>query len=506
MRGLRAPMSVVEALERAGEPLSPAVREALVMLCARVRLLEEENALLRRRIAELEPLEDLVAKLQAHVRELEARLGLDSTNSSKPPSSDPPHRKPKRSKRPRSGRKRGAQPGHRGAHRTLYSPERVDQVVEHRPATCRHCRTSLDGAPEVGAPGRHQVIDLPPVRAHITEHRTVTRVCPACRRRTRAELPSELRGRHFGPRLVAFSAMLMSRFRMSRRQLTVFLGDLLDVEAPALGTTQAFVHEAADALLAPYREIRRAVRRTAVAHADETGWWLRDLRRWLWVAVSKRAALFRLARRRSAAGARALLGRAFGGLLVTDRYAAYNGQPDARRQFCWAHLVRSFQALADRGTEGARVGELALQECSRLFAAHRRYCAGTLTHAELARELAPVRARFWRLLQRGAASNDGKARKLSRSLLRRWDCLWTFLRHEGVPPTNNAAERALRGAVIHRKLSFGSKSGQGMRFLERIFSVNETCRMNHIDILDYLTRTIVAHRAGAPAPRLLPTR
>lgn len=499
-------MAVVDALEKSGEPLSPAVREALVTLLARVRELEEENALLRRRIGELEP---LVVKLQARIRELEARLGLDSTNSSKPPSSDPPHRKPKRSKRP-SGRKRGAQPGHRGAHRMLLPTGRVDAAREHRPAVCRHCGTSLEGAAEVGAPGLHQVIELPPVRAHVTEHRTVTCICPRCRRRTKAKLPAGLRGKHFGPRLVAFSAMLMSRFRMSRRQLAAFLGDLLDVEAPALGTTQAFVHEAAAALLAPYGEIRRAVRRARVANADETGWWLRDLRRWLWVAVSqvgpRRAAFFRLGRRRGAADACGLLGSAFGGILVTDRYAAYNGHPDARRQFCWAHLERTFRGLAGHGGEGGHLGALAVRECRRLFDADRRYRAGELTHAELRGELAPLRARFTRLLRRGARSDDPKARALSRSLLRRRDCLWTFLRHEGVPTTNNAAERALRGAVIHRKLSFGSKSGQGMRFLERIFSVNETCRMNDTDILDYLTRAIVAHRAAAPAPRLLPSR
>lgn len=362
----------------------------------------------------------------------------------------------------------------------------------------------------MGAPWRHQVTELPIIRAEITEHRVVTCVCPMCDLRTKATLPIELRGKHFGPRLVAFGAMLMSRFRMSRRQLSAFLSDLLDVEAPSLGTTQAFVDEVSRGLLAPYREIRRAVRRSSVAGADETGWRLRDLRRWLWVAVTAQATLYRFGRRRGAADFRALVGRAFGGILGTDCWGAYNGQPPERRQLCWAHLSRDFQGIAEREGAGSSanssIGRLGVREVARLLAAHGRYADGTITHAEMRRELAPVRARLARLLRRGTQSDDRKTRALSRDLLRRWVSLWPFLRCEGVPPTNNGSERALRSAVIHRKLSFGSKSGKGMRFLEHIFSVNETCRMHDKKILGYLTNVIEAHRAGRPIPRLLPTR
>ena len=505
---LSSPTAVAafESLEQRAAQL-----EELVRLALRRAELERERADLEHERAEM--LEELCRRLEAdkddletRLRDVEARLELDSTNSSKPPSSDPPQAKPKRRSKRRSGKKRGGQRGHAGAHRSLVPGERVDEMIEHRPDACRHCHASLEGAPTVGAPGRHQVTELPEVRAHITEHRTLTCVCPRCQRRTKAPLPAELRGKHFGPRLVAFSAMLMSRFRMSRRQLAAFLGDLLDVEPPALGTTQAFADEVRGALLEPYREIRRAVRRSDVVGADETGWRLRELRRWLWVAVSKTATLFRFGRRRGAADVRALRGRAFGGILVTDRWSAYNGHPDERRQFCWAHLKRNFQGVAERGGPGARLGELGVAECRRLFGAHGRYAAGLVTHAELVRELAPVRARFARLLRRGAASEDRKARALSRDLLRRWPSLWTFLRHKGVPPTNNASERAIRGPVIHRKLSFGSKRGKGLRFLERIFSVAETCRMHERSILDYLTKVMVAHRAGAPTPRVLTTR
>lgn len=466
-------MSIVEQLEAAGEVLSPAVREALIML-------------------------------EARVRELEARLGLNSTNSSKPPSSDPPHLK--RTKKRRSGRKRGGQKGHPGHRRELLPPERVDVVIDHRPDTCRRCGHSLADAPDVGAPGRHQVIELPPVRAHVSEHRTHSLACPNCGQWTKATLPAELGGKHFGPRLTAFAVRLVSTFRLSRRKLGDFLGELLDVEPPSLGTTQRFCDEASAALLDPYREARRAVRRSAVAYVDETGWTLRGETRWTWAAVTRRATLYRIGRSRSARERRRLLGRDFEGILGTDRWSAYASHPAERHQLCWAHLKRNFQALVDRGGASRPVGDRALAECERLFRAWRRHAEGELTHPQLARELAPLRARFARLLGRGAASEDRKARALCRNLQGRWISLWTFLRIEGVRPTSNPAERALRTPVIWRKLCFGSNSGKGLRFTERVLTVTETCTQHQQNVLEYLTRAIVAARENRPAPRLLPAR
>jgi transposase len=242
-------------------------------------------------------LEAQVEQLQAKIRELEARLGTNSKNSSKPPSSDWPQAK-KRAKKGRS-LKRGTKQGHEGSGRTLLPQDRVDAVVEHRPEQCRHCGQPLEGVPTSGEPGRWQVIELPPVRAHVTEHRTLCCRCPACGRRNRGALPAFVEGSHFGARLVAFAAMLTSRFRLSRRQLGEFFSDLLDVPAPSLGSTQAFRDEVSDALLAPYKQIRTRVRASEIAWVDETGWSLRGMSRWTWVAVTKGATLFRIGRNRS---------------------------------------------------------------------------------------------------------------------------------------------------------------------------------------------------------------
>lgn len=485
-------MNISTELERAGEILSPAVLFALELLeerthlqDKRIVLLEEENRTLRDR-----------------VRDLEARLAGNSTNSSRPPSSDPPGTL--RPKKRRSGKKRGGQPGHKGTCRSLLPLERVDHFIPHRPSSCRRCGHSLAEAVEVGTRGRHQIVELPEIGAHVIEHQMLTLGCPNCGQHTRAPLPAELRRRHFGPRLVAFAATLTSRFRLSRRLVTELFRDLLDVPQPSIGTIQAMADETSAATLDTFREIRCHVRASPTLAVDETGWKLREHTRWVWAAVAPTATYFRIAPSRAGREREALLGRDPPGVITTDRWRAYDGHPLERRQLCWAHLMRNFQGVADAGGAGAALGNTGVAECERLFSAWRRYSTGELSHAELRLTIKPLRARFRRLLTRGEGSPDRRARALTRDLLRLWPALWTFLGTEGVEPTSNAAERALRKPVIQRKITLGSNSGKGLRFTERMLSISETCRQSQIHLQGYLERAIVSHRRGDPTPRLLP--
>jgi transposase len=470
-------MSVLESLEQSGEVLSPAVRAALTLLEAQL-----SNA-------------------QERIRELELRLGMNSRNSSKPPSSDPPQ-----AKRGVSGRrgKRGASKGHPGAGRKLLPEERIDDIIEYRAECCRRCGSSLASAPTTGEPGRWQTIELPPVRAHITEHRTLCCVCTGCGTRNRGELPPVVRTSHFGPRLVAFNAMLMSRFRLSRRQLRDLLSDLLDVPAPSLGSAQAHQEEVGAALLAPYQEIRAAVRQSTLAWVDETGWSLRGQSRWAWAAVSTRATLFRIGRNRSTRSRELLLGRDFPGVLTSDRWRAYDQHPLERRQLCWAHLKRNLQGIADAKGAGAHFGLWGVREAERLFGLWHQHQQGEISRAELRRAMVPLRMRFRRLLRGALRSADRRARAFGGDLLRLWPALWTYVHREGVEPTNNRAERALRAPVIRRKLCFGSQSGAGLRATERLLSVTETCRQHQRNLLGYLSDALTAHREQLPAPALLP--
>ena len=385
--------------------------------------------------------------------------------------------------------------------------ERVDYVMDRRPEACRHCGHSLEHVVASDPLGRHRVVELPPIRAMVTEHRTYALSCPACGKTSRSVLPDEIGRKCFGARLSALAVLLTSRFRMSRRDQNAFFHDLLDVPAPSVGMTQIFLDEAATALHPAYQEIRSAVRASSAAGADETGWSLRGETRWIWTATTERATLFRLGRSRSAQEYSRLLGRSYGGLLTSDRWSAYKRHPLEQRQLCWAHLRRNFEGLCLRGGAAAQTGGWGVRECDRLFHAWHRYVRGELSSAELRKEMRPIRARFRRLLHCGAESESRRTAAMCRNLLGLWPALWRFPHEDaldaGVEPTNNAAERALRRAVLWRKTSYGSQSGKGLRVTERLLSITETARQNSVDLLDYLAQAITAHRQNAPAPPLL---
>jgi transposase len=466
-------MTLLEHLEAAGETLSPAVRAVVKGLEATVALQEER------------------------IRELEARLAQNSTNSSKPPSSDPPGvarpgKKPK-------GRKRGGQPGHRGHHRMILPPERVEEVV-HEPESCEHCGHSLADAEE-GRPAHvHQVVELPPIRAEVKEHRMLCLRCPKCSGLTRAPLPAEVGGKHFGPRLTALAGLLAGHYRMSRRSVVDLLGRVLDVPAPSLGSTEACTQETSAALELAYREALADVRASQWAGADETPWKLRGKKMWLWVGVAKRATVFRVTRGRGAKELEGLLGD-FEGIVSSDRWCAY--QIYGKRQLCWAHLARNFKKLGLRGGKAAQFAAEGEQVCDRVFERWRCYREGTLERDALKQGMRKIQASFRRLVERGAESINRKVAGLCRNLLKLWPSLWTFLDEE-VELTNNTAERALRKAVLWRKNCFGNQSEDGLRYAERILSVSATCQQQQIHPLDFVARSITALRSGTPAPKLLP--
>jgi transposase len=442
--------------------------------------------------------------LQARIRELEARLGQNSSNSARPPSSDPPHVPPKR-RAASSGRKRGGQPGHRGAFRALLPVEQVDEVVTVVPEGCRHCGQPF---PETATRRRrrvwrHQVVELLPLAVRVTEYQMMARRCPACGQRTRADLPAGVPRRPFGVRLTAVIALLSGRSRLSRREVRQLLQDLWAVRV-SLGAVVR-QEQAQSAALAPVvEETRAAVQPAAVVNMDETSWRQERQRAWLWTVVTAELTVFWTDRRRSGAVVEALLGADFAGVVGSDRWSAYSRFPADQRAVCWAHLKRDFEALVDRGGQAMPTGRWGLAEIERLFALWHRFRAGEFDRQELRRRLVPLQARLGRLLRRGREHLDDKAAGLCRELTKWWPALWTFARVEGVEPTNNGAERALRPAVLWRKGSFGSDSEAGSRFAERLLTVVASCRQQGRPLLAFLVAAGEAVLRGSPPPSLLP--
>jgi transposase len=467
-------MSIVEQLEAVGAVLPPPARAVL---------------------EQVEAVVALVPVLQERIHDLEARLTQNSTNSSKPPSSDGPGvvRPAKKAK----GRKRGGQPGHRGHHRMLLPPERVDEVRVHAPQACEHCGHSLAGAEEALPAQVHQTVELPTIRAEVTEHRMMCLRCVKCSGITRAPVPEG--GKGFGPRLTALVGVLAGHYRMSRRSVQDLVGRLLDVPAPSLGSTEACTQETSAALEAAYREVLAEVRRGWRAGVDETPWKLCGQKKWLWVGVGDRATAFHIGHSRGKQELREFLGD-FEGIVNSDRWCSY--QACAKRQLCWAHLIRNFRKLALRGGKAAEFAAEGEKICDRVFERWRSHRGGALARDELKRGMSGIQEALRRLLESGAKSINNRVARMCRNLLKLWESLWTFL-DEPVEPTNNAAERALRKAVLWRKNCFGNQSEAGLRYAERILSISATCQQQGIHPLDFVARAIAALRAGTPAPTIL---
>jgi len=446
---------------------------------------------------------DQQQRLQARVADLEGRLSQHSGNSSRPPSSDPPSAPPLPQRAP-TGRPRGAQPGHPGHHRDLLPSDQVDELVVHRPTTCPHCQTALPPDLPATTVLRQQVWELPPIQPHVTEHQFPTITCPQCQAPMRAPRPPEVPPGSFGPHLVALVALLHGRFHTSTRDLALLLDDLWQLPV-SLGSIPALYQTASAALAPVYTAIQRTVQGQAVANVDETPWRENRQQRYLWVAVTLVATLFRVARR-SRAALEDLLGAPFGGIVGSDRYKAYAHLPPTQRQLCWAHLKRDWQFFRERDGPVGAWGDAAMAQIDKLFTTWHRFRNGELDRAGLQAEMAPIQAELRALVERGRDELPWeKARGFCRDLLGGWPALWTFVTAAGVEPTNNAAERAVRPAVLWRKGCYGTDSEEGSRFVERILTVTTTCRQQQRAALPFIADAVRAHWAGLPAPVLMPT-
>jgi transposase len=444
-----------------------------------------------------------VAELEALVRELQARLGRNSSNSSLPPSANPPAAPAPVVKKP-TGKKPGGQPGHPPALRTRLPADRVHHVHVLAPTHCRRCRAPLpaQAGPGDPEPTWHQVAELPRRPVEVTEYQGHARTCPGCGTVTHAAIPAEVKAHSVGPRLAAALAFLTGRAHLSKRAVEDVAETVLGAPV-ALGTVSRLEGQLSEALQAGHAEAAEAVRRAAVKCVDETGWKKAGRPRWLWAAVTRTVALFVAHAGRGAAGLRALLGEAFAGILCTDRWAVYERLPVGRRQLCWAHLRRDFQAMVDRGGAAAAVGSELLALSGVLFDLWYKARDGTRTRRWFRRLVQEIRPDVASALRQGAACACAKTAATCRELLAWEPAMYTFAFHEGVEPTNNAAERALRPAVLWRKRSFGCHSEEGCRFVERLLTVVQTLRLQGRDVLDYLQAALTAHRHGLPAPKLL---
>lgn len=447
----------------------------------------------------IEELEALVARLTRRVAELEAQLAQFSGNSSRPPSSDPPGAPPP-SRPKRTGRRRGGQPGHEKHTRLLLPPEEVDKIQTCKPKACRRCGKALTGNDP--NPHRHQVIELPKVKATVEEFQLHALECETCGITTRATLPAGVPTSSFGPRLQALVAVLSGAYRLSKRAIEELVEDAFGVPI-ALGSISNLEQATSEVLAAPVEEIARAIAKEPIVHMDETGWFEQSKRAWLWIAVSTRMALFAIRHSRGAKVAKELLGKAFSGILISDRWSAYEWVDVLRRQLCWAHLLRQFLGFQSYDAEAKAIGRSLELLTEAMFHLWHRVRDGTMTRKDFQKRMERLRTHVVARLHEGTECSVRAVAGRCREILELEPALWTFVYVEGVEPTNNVGERGIRHGVMWRKTSFGTDSPNGSRFVERILTVVTTLRIQKRNVLNYLTEVCEASLHGRPAPSLL---
>ncbi len=386
----------------------------------------------------------------------------------------------------------------------LLPPERVTRTKQFVPDACANCHAELprEAGPADPEPKRFQTVEVPPIPLEVMEYQAHARTCACCGHVTHATVPAEIRAHSVGARLTATLAYLTGCHGISKRGAEEIVETVFGVPI-ALGTVANLEQEVSAALAPAHQEAIAAVRRADVKFADETSWKLWGKLCWLWAAATVNVAVFVIHAKRSALGLAVLLGEEINGILHSDRWHVYLQVPEERRQLCWAHLKRDFQKIVDCGGPSVFVGRRGLRIVKELFAAWHAFQKGKVTRRKLGTLIEPLQRRLGKALVEGGLGDDARVAKFCGNLLELESALWTFATHEGVEPTNNYMERLLRRAVLWRRRSFGCNSESGCRFVERILTVVQTCRLHGKNALEYLHNAVHNHRRGLACPCLL---
>ena len=472
-------------------------------------LLRAENERLRRKLAEQD---QQLAEQQKLITDLERQLAFrkqNSTNSSKPPSSDglAGESRTRGRKTCKSRRKPGGQPGHRGHGRAIVPAEQVDETKTVLPAHCSHCQGDLPQHPDrvqsTGSVRRHQVVELPVIKAHVTEYQFPEVICPQCGKATREAVPPELQ-RQTGPQLTAWAAYLTVVCRMPRRVLKDLTEQALGIPM-SVGNTQACWEEVSAAVAGPCQELEQQLSREPVLNVDETGWRTNGEKRFLWAFVAARFVVYTIALTRGSELLIQMLGAVFAGILCSDRFSGYLKYHQGQAQYCWAHLKRNLLGVLEftKRTATERFCRDALALHARLFRLWHKFKSGQIRREQLMRRSILLQKNFFALAEANLDDADRQVQNLAQALFVHAERWFTFLQYEGVEPTNNSAERALRTGVQWRKISFGNRSAAGETATARMLSVTQTCRLRQRNSLQYLTEAVANHRRGLPVASLL---
>lgn len=442
-------------------------------------------------------LKEEIQQLKAEIKDLKDKLNTNSSNSSKSPSQDPFR---ERKKNKTAERTKGAQQGHQGHSRRLIPLEQVQTQHNLKPNICPHCQSNSFDKEVIGMEVR-QVVELPEMPPDVTQYNIHTCRCSCCGKHVKADIPNEAKY-GFGPRLMGFITSLSGEFRLSKRQVVALVGKI-GIKICS-GSVCKIHNRACQILENPYEEIKKYTLKKDHLNVDETSWKTLGKMRWVWIGCSDDSVFFEIKASRSTRAFQEVFGTFKGGL-TTDRYNAYNIH-QGERQLCWSHADRDFEKIASREGFDKTIGEMLLECKEMVFNLWHHFKGREITRDDLIRRIEEGPKGDMKLLFKIGIAHEGcqnKTKATCMDFYNHFDMLWVFVYKENIEPTNNAAEQGLRHGVIWRKLSYGTQSEMGERFVERVMTVAETLKRQTRNSFDYFTTCFREFIRGGHSPPVL---
>lgn len=449
----------------------------------------------------LEPLLIVLAAQRAEIADLKEKLATDSKNSSKPPSTDfKKSNKKKKVTKKRSSKKQGAQPGHKGVNRQLEPVENVNNIVECMPNINCICSNNIIINSKYTP---HQVYDIDNNNSlFLTEYRVYKGYCKLCKINYQGELPKELDNTIIGHALKARMCTLVSDFKLSKRDLKSLLKLFYNLDI-SLGTVSNTESRINNALEQSYNHLAKLTKIQDNLNADETRHYENNKTNWAWIATNNNLTLLMPDKSRGKKSAKKLLGENFAGILTTDRYSAYNIVDAIQRQLCRSHITRDFIKISQRDNGIGKIGDELLFHQNKIFYYWNKYKSGIISFTKLGKAISMLKKSLKSCLSNAISCRHKRTSGTCKNILKYFESLFTFARHEGIEPTNNHGERQIRKYVIYRKLSFGTQSERGSRYIERIFSISATCKQQGKNTISYIKQAIINFNSGLSPPELL---
>lgn len=452
---------------------------------------EELEKTVERLTEALSKTQNLLKLALNRISELEERLNKNSKNSSKPPSGDRKKNSDNDFQKDKSPR--------RGYSRERISPDKIDKIIDCKLDLCPDCGSNNllnEDNPEV-----LQQIELPEIRALVTEFRCQKYECRCCGNRSMASLPNGIPNSSFGPKLMALIAHLTGILHLSKRDAIQLLKDLYDVDI-CEGSIINVEERVGFAIKDIYERIHQFVTKSHFCkHFDETSWRNAGKNHFVWVAATQHATCFKIDPSRSRDAFQNFVGTLGKAPVVTDRYGVYK-RVSKLHQYCLAHLIRDFKKFAERkgldGKIGGDIEELLRTVCR----VHRRYKREEISIRSRNIQIGRLRIKLEGCLIDGMASGSIDFGDFCQNVLDKFENLWVFAKSRDIDPTNNLAERDLRSLVLYRKKSYGTRSERGKRFVERISTIAGTVKRKSQNILKFLTDAVTAFYRGEEAPYL----